>query len=396
MNKGLSLPDIGRSFLRILLGNSLAQLLVGTLGVYLVAYLPVEAYAEVALYQSSMMMLVGVVAIPFGRAYLVSNGLDLSYVYIFQGALYLFFMLFLYVYIDDVYVFSMFFIFGFMVLLFEYLKSHYQKNLRFSVCSLLVSTRSAVYVVLVFITFNYLGEVNDYSHVLAMSAFVSFSLVGVLFYVIYGGVPLLQFSDDKKAVDVLKEYGWLIFYLIFSSIFSQMDFIFLRFYSDVNEVANYGVSFQYYLILIIFMQSFKQVLLPMIKNNEYATFAGASMTLIPVYLIYIATLSLILIAFPYWSSYVEAGKYDTTYVVFSILCVSSVFSLVFGGASEFLQARGFFRIMFVYLSISILVNITLNYLLVFNYGAKGVAFSTMVSALLLNLLFSHFCWKKNV
>lgn len=282
---------------------------------------------------------------------------------------------------------------------FEYEKSIAQKNLRFTLFKRLVAGRAVMFVTLCLGLFL-VADIGDYNYVYVVMLSGSISWVALAIAGIKSRGTGSQWKVDGKQLGLMakliKSSSPIFLYFILSSILSQMDFIFLRFLSDSQQLSTYGASFQYYLFLILVMNSLKQVLLPMLSREKGLSIVELTRQLSSVYYLYVILVVSLVVTSPYWTFFVEGGKYQESPLVFSILSISSIFSMVLSPSSEILQANNKYKFMLLVLVATCAINAILNYVLVTGYGAVGVSLATLISFVFLNSMFAVKSMKSNV
>ncbi len=77
-----------------------------------------------------------------------------------------------------------------------------------------------------------------------------------------------------------------------------------------------------------------------------------------------------------------------------LLCIGQLFNIACGSVGNLLLMTGYERLAFIGLSISTLVNILLNALLIPSYGLNGAAAATMVSLIIWNSILWVMVWRK--
>lgn len=393
--------NIRAALVKVLAGNSIAQLLTGCLGLYLINVLSSDMYATYTLYQSLLFLVVGVVVNPFNRIVILNDSISGdSNFFIAQLFLLTPLLVFSWWYLSgDEVLISLFLMSSVALVFFEYEKSIAQKNLRFTLFKRLVAGRAVMFVTLCLGLFL-VADIGDYNYVYVVMLSGSISWVALAIAGIKSRGTGSQWKVDGKQLGLMakliKSSSPIFLYFILSSILSQMDFIFLRFLSDSQQLSTYGASFQYYLFLILVMNSLKQVLLPMLSREKGLSIVELTRQLSSVYYLYVILVVSLVVTSPYWTFFVEGGKYQESPLVFSILSISSIFSMVLSPSSEILQANNKYKFMLLVLVATCAINAILNYVLVTGYGAVGVSLATLISFVFLNSMFAVKSMKSNV
>ncbi|MFM2587041.1 lipopolysaccharide biosynthesis protein [Vibrio sp. TBV020] len=365
----------------VITGNMMAQVMTGLAGLVIIHQLSPTDYAQFTLFQTLLLLVVGVAVNPFNRMVIISEQpLPVRLIIKYQLVLVLGLIAFSFYYFKQQLMLVALFALGAIALLaFECLKSYSQRNLDFSMYRKLVSKRAACFAVPAIVV----AVAYDSVYLIALVMAASWFSISLYYW------RRVKFSGEESYSQkvVIRTAFSLFIYFAFSSILSQMDLFFLRYFSSDYELATYGASFQYYLFLILVMNSLKQVLLPMFSRGIELSLTKITTKLIPVYLAFTLGVVVLIVFAPVWTSIIEQGKYETTDTVFGILAASSVFSLIFSPASELLQSKSEFLYMNIVLLCCVLLNFALNISLVETYGARGVAVGTLITFALLNIAF---------
>lgn len=387
--------DIYKAIIKVLSGNFLSQILTGCLGLYFISSLSPTSYTNYAVFQSSIFLVLGLLVTPFNRIIVVSeNNKLLDCLYFFQLILLIPLSMFIYFYLQKDMIFSCLFIIASVFLLkYEFKKALLQKELKFREFSNAILVRALLFVLfsLCLVELTLFDMLNDY-YKIAFSALLSWYVT--LLIIRKRDYPNQRLPKLEDLYYVKKEYGLIFLYFILSALFSQLDFIFLRFLSYDNELGIYAVAFQYYLFLNLVMNSLKQVLLPHISKYKDLKFYDLTIKLVPIYALFTLGVIFLILSSELWMDLVQGSKYVGVDYVFTVLAISSVFSMVFSPSSEILQAKRNYSFMLVIIIFSLLINATLNFYMVEKYGAVGVSISTLVSFIFLNISFALRCHKK--
>jgi O-antigen/teichoic acid export membrane protein len=264
----------------------------------------------------------------------------------------------------------------------EFLRSSYQRSLRFNRFSQVLLVRSVLVFVSVVVIVMFSG-----THIQAWQAILAQALAAfaVAVPLIIKKKMLNNFFHLNKAFKIIRlifagEYTYLFVYLFVLAFFSQLSVFMLNMFSDKQNLATYGSAFRYYGFLIIALSSVKAVYIPVIQNAEAWT---------DINRIFRKHRNLILLSLPvfilgclisvWFIPWIDQGKYPEAPIVFQILAMSALVSFIFSPHVTVLMKSERFLFLMVLIIIGFFLNVIINYLLIPNYGALGAACSTLIA-----------------
>jgi O-antigen/teichoic acid export membrane protein len=170
--------------------------------------------------------------------------------------------------------------------------------------------------------------------------------------------------------------AWLIGYFLILNLFSRMDMLMLLRFRGSEELAVYGVAFQYYSFALLFLASIHAVLLPkfsraeMKDNDEQKTFLKKWITwstwlVIPIGLFDILGKPVFVL--------LNGIIYEKAFSIFVVFSVGIWLSLMFSPLVNILISRGEYRFLFWLCLLALIFNIACNFLFIPSMGGIGAA-----------------------
>ena len=169
------------------------------------------------------------------------------------------------------------------------------------------------------------------------------------------------------------------------------DRFFLKYYFNNDVVANYTVIYSYTLIFSFILISINNNVIP--KYYKLLESGGEKKKL-EKNIILFSLLSL-LIAFPvyYIANYIVPVNINFDFWTFIIICISYFFISIYNIKSNILLFEEKTRLIALLSLIAFSANLILNFIFIPNLGEIGAALSTMISYVLLALLYYKFTKK---
>jgi O-antigen/teichoic acid export membrane protein len=183
--------------------------------------------------------------------------------------------------------------------------------------------------------------------------------------------------------------GWLIGYFLMLNLFSRMDILMLLRFKSKEELAIYGVAFQYYSLSLLFLGSIHAVLLPKFSKADMQQ-PERQKAFLKQWLLWSAWLAVPIILFDVFGKplfvWVNGSIYENSFPIFIIFSVGIWLSMMFSPLVNILISQGDFRFLF-FLGIAAFVsNILLNLFLVPLFGGVGAAATVILSVGFINIV----------
>lgn len=266
---------------------------------------------------------------------------------------------------------------------------YYQVQEKYKVAGILISLQKVVFLLFLFMLIAF-GSLNFLRVATAqMIAIMGFSVLLVTIIIkndLLKKELLLRFN--RFAV-FMKASFWLILYFVSFSLFCQLDVFMIARLMSVNDLADYGVAFKYYGLLMVMFPAIKTVLkvrtskVDMVSSPErQKMFFKKWMKTMP--LICLPTIGLVFLFSDYFMNLLNGPRYVASILPFKILAVSAMCSYIFSPNTDIFRAMGKYFLLFCFGFMALVVNIFGNLLLIPVYGIAGAAIATLVAQILIN------------
>ena len=200
----------------------------------------------------------------------------------------------------------------------------------------------------------------------------------------------MQSEFEKSEVrQFMLSSGWLIGYFLTLSIIGRMDILMLARFSETEELARYGVAFQYYSLALLFLSSIHAVLLPKFSRAEMLAVERQS-AFVKKWLRWSAGLIIPIGLFGWLGKpifvLVSGTQYEDSFEILIILSIGIWFSMMFSPFVNIILGKGEYLFLFLLSAIALCANILLNLLLIPVFGGVGAAIVAVSSIGMINLL----------
>lgn len=261
--------------------------------------------------------------------------------------------------------------------IFNFIRILYQQQCKFSIFSLLEIIRVFLFFILTLI-FKFKLTTSNVIY------FQIISLLSSILFIFYkkNRVNLINKINLKKVLKLLlkKEQMYLFVYAILMAILLQLDILLLKKYTTNYSLAVYSSAIKYYNILLMFLSTVNNVLLPKITlETSYLKIKKIYKQQDIFSIIVLIGAIIAIILSPKILPLLNKGKYPEAIPVFRILCISAVISFLSSPYNNLLiKEKKYFGICLRFI-IGIIISIFGNMILIPIYGVKGTAFMTLIS-----------------
>lgn len=279
---------------------------------------------------------------------------------------------------------------GLGMLIIQYARSLYQAEEKFNqYIGSLWLVQMATFIILAVLYF--LGRLSFLPAAVVFSA-VQLGIGIWLLIKIAGNLnfPGLPHPGAEQTVELkrfLASSGWLIGYILMLNLFSRMDVLMLLRFRGKEELAIYGVAFQYYSLSLLFLGSIHAVLLPKFSKVDMQE-AGKQKRFLNQWLQWSALLAIPIILFDAIGKplfvWVNGSAYEKSFPVFVIFTFGVWLSMMFSPLVNILISKGNFRFLFSLGTAAFFFDILLNLFLVPLFGGIGAALSVVISIGIIN------------
>jgi O-antigen/teichoic acid export membrane protein len=199
---------------------------------------------------------------------------------------------------------------------------------------------------------------------------------------VFSGLKNFFLHQNKELKQFLIGSGWLIGYFLILNLFSRMDVLMLLRFKGKDELAIYGVAFQYYSLSLLFLGSIHAVLLPKFSKADMQQ-AEKQIAFLKQWLQWSAWLAIPIFLFDMFGKsifvWVNGSLYEKSFPVFVVFSVGIWFSMMFSPLVNILLAKNEFRFLFFLGIIAFCTNILLNLLFVPLIGGIGAAVVVIIT-----------------
>jgi O-antigen/teichoic acid export membrane protein len=376
-----------KSIYQVFSFDILSKVLIGLIGIVLIRYMAEGEYALYTFTLSIVAVVSQTIASTFRRIYIVgfknfnldrNNAVFLG----LQMLLILFFILLSlpFTTFNGMFIWTIIMIVGFVVV--EFVKTNYQKTQDFKKYSLIEISRSASFFLLIMISILFLRHEIKAWHIFLIQS----STMILIFLLSQGRMLGIKHAFKVKEAFYMGKgiffgsYKFLVGYTLVATLLGQIDIFMLKYYSNESELATYGSAFRYYSLILLALTSINAVFLPTIQKissqmelrSFYKKHTELLLVLIPLIIIG-AWLSSWIIPL------IDMGKYPGAVNVFQILSISAIISLIFSPHANLLMKFEKFKLLFTIVSISILMSVILNSIMIPVLGSLGAAIATFIT-----------------
>lgn len=202
-------------------------------------------------------------------------------------------------------------------------------------------------------------------------------------------------SKEKKRIifQDLFSYSWpLLFFGLIESVFYWTDSFMIGYFQSATEVGLYNAALPIVMLLTLTSEMFMQLFFPLItkeySKNNLSLIKQLSQQVEKWILMINLPAFMLLILFPgTFINVLFGSEYLPAATALRFLAVGSLFASLFIICSKLISVRGKSKIILKDIVLIAIINAVLDYFLVKSYGMEGAAIATMISLVLLNILF---------
>lgn len=204
-----------------------------------------------------------------------------------------------------------------------------------------------------------------------------------------------DFSFSQKGrrndfVALFFEIKWLILYFSLLAMNNAVDVLMLKRFSNSVQVANYGVAFKYYSLVLAFLPSLMAILRVKTSKSDFEASAEERKKYLQRWIkafskfTTIIAVGIVVVAFFMWEL-INGANYKSAYPCFFVFVIGASISYIFSPAVNFVLTGLHHKKLVLLACIALIVNATLNYIFVATYGAIIVTVTTVVSQAIINV-----------
>lgn len=268
----------------------------------------------------------------------------------------------------------------------------FQAREKYRVAGKIYNLRDVLIFVFLIMTFFMGGERDTYSVIVfTISAGVFAVLLSFLFFRKEKDFRFPSLDINKREIkSLLFEIRWLICYFAILAMINASDIIILNRYSNSYYVANYGVAYKYYVLLLSLLPSISAILRVKSSTKEFEESAEKRKMYIRSWLKKTSILSLIAVIFIPMVSYflwdlLNGTEYKIGYYCFIVFTFGASLSYMFSPMVNFILSAKLHKSLCFVSLFALVFNLIGNYILVQQYAAIGVSVTTVLSQAIINL-----------
>ncbi|MDR7238767.1 oligosaccharide flippase family protein [Neobacillus drentensis] len=377
-----------KSILQVFSFDMLSKILIGIIGIFLIRYMEASEYALYTFSLSIINIVAQTLSNTFRRIYIVGydNQFKGKQIDSFIGAQLLIIFCFaigLLMFTHKIDIIDFLIINTIIGITFlEFTKTIFQRELNFKQFSKIEIARSLSFFSLtIILIFTIQYNLRAWQVLLIQSS----TMILITVTILWKKIKVKNLMKFKEYIQIGKDivrgpYKYLIFYVLFSTILSQLDVLMLKYLSNNYQLATYGSAFRYYSLLLLALSSVNSVFLPVIQNIKnryeldtiYSKHNKMLIVFIPIVLLGAWLANWVL-------PIIDMGKYPDAVSVFQILSFSAIFSFVFSPHTNFVMKFEDFKFLFCMIIIAVIVNCILNFIMIPLYGSIGAALATLIA-----------------
>lgn len=175
------------------------------------------------------------------------------------------------------------------------------------------------------------------------------------------------------------------------------DTIVLGIYKDSSTVGIYSVIIKIAAVISFSLQALDSILAPKLShsyhNNDLILFKKLVWFTTKLNTIIAISAVVFILVFNDFILGIFGPEFKGAFMALVILCVGQLFNSIFGPVGSIFQMTGRQTVFQNILIVSFLINLTLNIILVKNFGINGVAFATAVSLIISKILSAYYIKK---
>lgn len=269
------------------------------------------------------------------------------------------------------------------MLLSDFGKTMYQKQLRFSAFSFVELARSALVSAALIVLLMQSGMDVRSWQVIAVQAT---ALCLLSLFVISRHLDLREALNLRSGMALLKPvfgngHGYLFAYFFALAFFSQADIFLIKVLSDQETLASFGSATRYYQLLSLALGAVHAVFLPTMQRlqtrDAMDTFFGRHFRML---LVFAPVVGVCALAAAWVLPWIDLGRYPDAVPTFQILCLSVIISFAFSPHVNLVFTHRRFRFLLLLIVVALAVNIGLGMMLIPAYGGQGAAVATLIAS----------------
>lgn len=265
---------------------------------------------------------------------------------------------------------------------------YYQARDQFKYAGKLLNINMLILIILI-IPVLVIGKLN--ANNLALIYISSFFIITVIGYI---KINRFKSLDNSNNFNFIKEYyqssSWLIFYYILIGLFSKLDIFMITKFLGPDDLANYGVANQYFLLSLSLLPSIKAVLMVRTSKIDMVDSVSKQKAFTLSWIYKSSPFIIITSVLVYFLSdiilpIINGQDYNDAIVIFKIFLVGTAFSYIFAPNVDILRSMKKYKELAYLGFIALILNFCLNLYFIPLYGITAAAVTTVISQIVINL-----------
>lgn len=250
-----------------------------------------------------------------------------------------------------------------------------------------------ILITLIFFGVNLISIPISYLTEVILIVLASYFVCKFTFFKFFNSNKVVSNNENKKTFKEMFSYSWpFMFYGVMTSIFYWIDSFMIGIFINAEELGIYHAAIPIALLLTFPLDIFRQLFFPLVTKEYSKGNINSVKELskqVEKWVFVITTPFLILfVVFPgVFINLFFGSEYLLAENALRFLSIGVLFTSLFGISEDLLSIKGKSKLILLDILIGALLNIILNFILVPLYGISGAGFATMISLIILNLLF---------
>jgi|GEM_PF-6274193 O-antigen/teichoic acid export membrane protein len=264
---------------------------------------------------------------------------------------------------------------------------YYQVQERYKKAGVFIALEKVMFFLLILLIF-FLWELNFLRVVLLriilLSSLALFFIIMILKDVLSNSELNLNFG---RFYAFIRASFWLILYFVTQSFFSYMDIFMISRLTTPEDLANYGVAYKYFSLLLLLYPTLKTVLkvrtskIDMVesidKQRQFLKrwLKTSSIFFVPGAVVIVLVADVIM-------NLLNGPRYAASIMPFKLLVLTAMLYYIFSANIDIFRAKKRYFQLFCFGLGAVIMNFILNLKLIPIYGISGAAFATLLSELI--------------
>ena len=379
---------------KIIISNFFSKGIIGIVSLLIMKYMAYNEYADFTYFLSISSILIGIFVTSINGIFIVKHkSLNLEGEEYNLAIIQVIFVISMIILLQLMYsmklnIFIALSILCVVICLSEFAKTYYQQKMIFSKYIMIEISRNMCYLILI------LGYLFLYSfELLAISVIflnaISY-IVGIIFNINFQYIEKCKCDIKQLQNIVYKLFNgqskYLFLYNALLAVLAQLNIFIIRNYGTAEQLASYGVAFQFYNIFILILSAISVVFFPGVQKiqnqHEIKLFFSFLRKVVGIMSVFIIICDFFIINFMDWYF---RGRYESAIDVFIVFSILSGFSVALSPYMSIVMKFARFKEVFYVTLIIIIIYIITCCHVFFEFDIFGLSIMFLCSYTSLNL-----------